>query len=101
MRMVLDWKMPLEPFNSMVKKGTAGQAMQKVLGALKAEAVYFTARGGCRGGIAIVDVADGSKIPSLAEPLFLTFNATVEFHPCMTPEELGKAGLDELGKAFG
>jgi len=101
MRMILDWKMPLEPFNSMVKAGTVGAQVQKVLGALKAEAVYFSARGGCRGGIAIVDVADASKIPSLAEPLFLTFNATVEFHPCMTPEDLGKAGLDDLGKAFG
>lgn len=101
MRMILDWKMPLEPFNSMVRAGTAGANIQKVLKALNAEAVYFSARGASRGGLAIVDVADASKIPSLAEPLFLTFNATVEFHPCMTPEDLGKAGLDELGKAFG
>ena len=49
----------------------------------------------------IVDVADPSKVPAIAEPLFLTFNASVEFCVAMSPEELGRAGLDELGKKYG
>ena len=101
MKVVLDFQFPLEPFNSLVKAGKAGETMQKVLGAIKADAVYFTARDGQRGGIAIVDLDDASKIPSLAEPFFLSFNATVRVLPCMTAEDLGKAGLDDLGKAFG
>jgi hypothetical protein len=64
------------------------------------EAVYFSERGGKRGGIMIVDVADPSKVPSIAEPLFLTFNASVEFHIAMGPQDLGRAGLDELGKKY-
>ncbi len=93
--------MPLEPFNSLVRKGTAGDVIQKILGDLKPEAVYFAAREGKRGGIMIVDLPDASKLPAIAEPFFLHFQATVAFHPCMTPEDLGKAGLEELGKKWG
>jgi hypothetical protein len=49
----------------------------------------------------IVDVSDPSKIPALAEPLFLTFNSSVEFRVVMTPDDLQKAGLDEVGKKWG
>jgi hypothetical protein len=74
--------------------------MQRILGESKPEAAYFTEYGGKRGAIFIVDVADASKIPSLAEPWFLLFNADVEFHAVMTPDELGRAGVDALGKKW-
>ena len=101
MKMLIDMEFPIEPFNSLVRKGTAGQTIQKVLGDIKPEAAYFMARNGKRGGILVVEVADPSKIPAIAEPLFLYFNASVEFHPFMTPEDLAKAGLEELGKKYG
>jgi hypothetical protein len=41
-----------------------------------------------------------SQIPALAEPWFLNFNADVEFHPVMVPEDLAKANLDALGKKW-
>jgi hypothetical protein len=50
--------------------------------------------------ILIVDLPDPSKVPSLAEPWFLAFNADVEFHIVMAPEELQKAGLEDLGKKW-
>ena len=56
---------------------------------------------GKRGAILIVNMDDPSKIPSLAEPWFLKFNGDVEFHIVMSPEDLGKAGLEELGKKWG
>ena len=100
MRMLIDVLMPLEPFNSLVKNGTAGQIIEKILGDLKPEAAYFAARDGKRSGLIVLDVADASKIPSVAEPFFLHFNASVMFYPCMTPADLGKAGLEELGKKY-
>jgi hypothetical protein len=100
MRMLVDIQLPIEPFNALVKNGTAGQIIQKILEDLKPEAAYFAARDGKRGGIIVIDVADASKIPSVAEPFFLHFNASVSFHPCMTPADLGKAGLEELGKKY-
>ncbi len=49
----------------------------------------------------VVDVQSPSDVPRLAEPFFLAFNAQVEFRVCMTPEDLGKANLDALGKKWG
>ncbi len=100
MRMLLDWDMPLEPFNTMVKNGTAGRTIEKVLGEIKPEAVYFCARGGKRGGTMIVDLPDASAIPKVAEHMFLAFEASVQLYPCMTPEDLKNAGLDDLGKGY-
>lgn len=44
-----------------------------------------------------MNVEDPSKVPELAEPWFLQFNANVQFHVVMSPEELGRAGLENLG----
>ena len=100
MRMLVNFDFPLEPFNTLVRNGTVGQKIQQILEDIKPEAVYFSERNGMRGGILIVDVADPSKVPAIAEPFFLTFNASVEFHVVMGPEDLAKAGLDELGKKY-
>ena len=101
MRMMVDVNFPLEPFNSLVKDGTVGQKMQQILEDIKPEAVYFSERGGKRGATLIVDVADPTKFPSIAEPFFLTFNGSVEFHIVMGPEELAQAGLEGLGQKYG
>lgn len=101
MRMIIDFNFPLEPFNSLVRNGTVGQKLQQILEDVKPEAVYFSERNGQRGGLMIVDVADPSKVPSIAEPLFLTFNANVQLRVAMTAEDLAGAGLDDLGKKWG
>jgi hypothetical protein len=100
MRMLVDLNFPLEPFNSLVRNGTVGQKIQQILEDIKPEAVYFSERNGRRGGILIVDVADPSRVPAIAEPFFLTFNASVEFHVVMGPDDLRRAGLEELGKKY-
>ena len=100
MRMMMDVNLPLEPFNTFVKNGTAGQKIEAILKDIEPEAVYFSERDGKRGGVLIVDVADPSRVPALAEPWFLTFDASVRFHIVMSPAELAKAGLKELGKKY-
>jgi hypothetical protein len=101
MRMIMLVQCPAEPFNTLVRNGTVGPKMKQILDAIKPESAYFTEREGHRGGIFVVDVKSSSDIPRLAEPWFLTFNAEVEFRIAMTPEELGKAHLDVLGKTWG
>lgn len=100
MRMLVHVRFPLEPFNSAVRDGTAGEKIQRILESIKPEAVYFTEQNGHRGGTLVVNVKDSSEVPALAEPFFLTFNAEVEFRIAMTPEDLARSGLDALGKKW-
>lgn len=100
MRMLLKVKFPHEEFNQAVRDGSIGSKMRRILEDIKPEAVYFTGQNGQRGAILIIDLIDPSRVPALAEPWFLTFNADVEFHIVMTPEDLQKAGLEELGKKW-
>ena len=100
MKMLLHVRLPHKEFNEAVRAGTAGSKLNRILEETRPEAVYFTEYDGRRGAVMIVDVADPSKIPTFAEPWFLTFNADVQFHAVMTPEDLKRAGLDALGKKW-
>ena len=100
MRMLMNVRLPLEPFNTAVRDGSAGQKMQRILEAIKPEAAYFSEQDGRRGGVLVVDMKSPSDIPALAEPWFLTFKAEVEFRIAMTPEDLSRANLDALGKKW-
>ncbi len=100
MRMLLQVRIPHEDFNEAVRDGSAGKKLKKILDEIKAEEVYFTEYDGWRGAIMIVNVNDPSEVPKFAEPWFLSFNADCEFHIAMTPEDLGRAGLDALGKKW-
>jgi hypothetical protein len=97
MRMLMSVILPNAKFNAAVKDGTAGQSIGRILEAIKPEAVYFTEQDGRRGCILIVDVAEPSKIPALAEPWFLHFDAEVKFRIVMSAEDLKRSGIDELG----
>jgi hypothetical protein len=100
MRMLMNVKFPHEPFNTLVKEGTIGEIIRRILDDLKPESIYFTERGGNRGAVAVIDVDDSSRIPFFAEPFFINFNADCEFRVAISPEDLGKAGLEELGKKW-
>jgi len=100
MRMLLQVKFPNETFNAAVKDGSIGKKMQRILEEIKPEAVYFTEMDGRRGAILIVDLKDPSKVPALAEPFFLQFNAECSFRIVMTPDVLAKAGLEAIGKKW-
>lgn len=100
MRMLMFVHIPHEPFNSAVREGTSGETIGRILQDTKPESVYFTEQNGARGAVMVIDVKDPSQIPFYAEPWFLSFNADCEFRIAMTPEDLGKAGLNELGRKW-
>ena len=100
MRMIMNVSIPNEPFNTMVRKGSAGKTIQKILEAIKPEAAYFSEQNGHRGAVLIVDMKDASAIPALAEPWFLSFNADCNFRIAMTPEDLARSGLDKIAKSW-
>ncbi len=100
MRILLTVTLPVEEFNAAVRDGTVADKMSRILETTKPEAVYFTEQKGRRTAFIIADLPDPSRIPALAEPWFLTFNAQVEFRPVMTPDDLRRADLAALGKKW-
>jgi hypothetical protein len=100
MRMLVHVKMPNKEFSAYVKDGTVGQKVKRIFDEIKPETVYFTEYDGHRGVIMLVDVAEPSAVPRIAEPWFLMFNADVEFHIVMSPEDLEKGGIDKLAKKW-
>lgn len=100
MKMLLTVEMPHEPFNTLVKEGKTGQVIGRILEEIKPESIYFTEQDGQRGCVLVVEVEAASDIPKLSEPFFLNFNADCKFRIAMSPEDLRKAGLEELGKKW-
>jgi hypothetical protein len=100
MKMLMFVKFPPGKFNAAVRDGSIEKKMKKILEDTKPESAHFAELDGHRGGVMVVNVADASKIPFYAEPWFLTFDAEVQFRIAMTPEDLGRAGLEALGKKW-
>ncbi len=101
MKMLVTIICPIEPFNSMVRDGSVGEIIGRVIDDIKPESIYFTEQEGHRGAVMVVEVPDASAIPSIAEPWFLNFEANCEFRIAMTPEDLMNANLKALGEKWG
>lgn len=87
----------------MARSGKLGETAGSVIEAIQPEAVYFTAQDGVRGGHMVVNLNDVTEMPRIAEPLFLAFDAKVEFEPAMVPEDLMRASgdIEAAVKRFG
>lgn len=91
MRMMLRWTVPVERGNETIKDGSLAQTIETLMEELKPEAAYFWPENGERAGMMVFDMADPTQIPQIAEPLFMTFDAAVEFVPVMNADDLKKA----------
>jgi len=100
MKMLVNVTFPIEPFNSMVKSGTAGEIIGRVVDDIKPEVIYFTELDGNRGAVMVVDIPSASAVPKIAEPWFLNFDAECEFKIAMTTDDLMQADLTNLGKKW-
>lgn len=101
MRFMLTVRVPTNEGNEMARNGTLGQTIQTILEDIKPEAAYFSDIEGARGGYFVVNIDDASQIPAIAEPFYLTYGATVQMHPVMTPEDLGRSSLDQVAQKYG
>jgi hypothetical protein len=91
MRFLLKVNIPVESGNAAAKAGKLGAIIQSILAELKPEAAYFTDNNGQRSGLIFLEMKDASEIPAIAEPWFLAFNASIELHPVMVPDDLASA----------
>lgn len=100
MRLMMIITLPHAKFNEAIKDGSASIKIGKIMEAIKPESAYFTDAHGHRTGYLVVNLEDASQIPSLAEPWFLTFEADVHMHVCMTPDDLKRSGLDSMARQW-
>ncbi len=91
MRTMLRWTIPVERGNDAIKDGTVMQIIESMLQELDPEAAYFFPEDGKRSGLIVFDMTDPSQIPQIAEPLFMSVNAAVEFLPVMNADDLRRA----------
>jgi hypothetical protein len=100
MKMLLRIIMPNEPFNTLIRKGTIGKTLEKILGDLKPEAAYFTLEDGERSVLMVININKPGDYVKYAEPFFLQFNAHIKYEIVMSPDELKNAGIEEIGKKY-
>lgn len=93
--MLLKAQLDTEAANRAIADGSMPEAMGRVLDALQPEAAYFAPIDGKRTALLVFDLKDPSQIPVVSEPFFNVMNATVEFFPVMTRDDL-TAGLAQV-----
>jgi len=91
MRVMMKVNIPVEAGNAAAREGTLARRIQAILEDLEPEAAYFTDNEGQRAAFLFLHLKDSSEIPRIAEPWFHSFDARVEIHPVMAPEDLEKA----------
>ena len=103
MRFMLTFRISLEKGNVLTREGNLTQTVQSIVEEINPEAAYFGDMEGTRGGYLVLNMDDASQIPAIAEPLFLGLDATVQIHPVMTPEDLGRANaaIDQVAQRYG
>jgi hypothetical protein len=85
---------PTDIGNAKMKDGSLPKTLKAMLDDLKPDAVYFTEEYGSRTMLAVINMSDASQMVRMAEPSFLAFEASVEFHPAMTLDDLMKGAPD-------
>lgn len=98
MRMMLKVSIPVDGGNAAIKNGSLPKIMAETMDKLKPEAAYFTSDNGERTAFFVIDMADPSDLPAIAEPFFMGFNARVSLSPVMNADDL-KKGLAKLSQA--
>ena len=96
MKMLVNVVFPVEPFNSLVREGKAGEVIGRIVEDIKPESIFFTEHEGNRGAVMLINIPEASDVPAIAEPWYLHFEAFCEFKIAMTPDDLMKADLGKI-----
>ncbi len=91
MRFLVKATMPVEAGNAFVRDPNFEKLTEEILAEVKPEAVYFALEGGQRTLYFVVNVGETHQIPGIAEPLWLSLKASVEFIPALDQAEFARA----------
>jgi hypothetical protein len=89
---------PVEAGNKGIKEGMLPKTVTEFVDRVKPESCYFSTEAGKRTAYLIFDLKDPTMIPSIAEPFFMSLNASIEMTPVMNLEDL-KTGVEKAMKA--
>src|SRR3989338_4740861 len=92
MKFLVEARKPTDVGNRKLKDGSMMKQAQAYLAEVRPDAVYFSVAEGQRTIFMIVNLAGPEKIPEIAEPLWLDWEAEVYFTPVMDAKEFEKAG---------
>ena len=103
MKFLVRATMPVAAGNAFIKRADWQTKMDQIMGDLKPEAAYFTLDRGQRTLYLLVNVEHSHQLPAMAEPLWHTFQADVDFIPTMTQEDFGAAmpGIEAAVQRYG
>ena len=103
MRFLVKATIPVEAGNALVQDPNFGKRLESIVSDLKPETAYFAIEGGQRAVYFIVNIADVSQTPGIAEPLWLSLSADVEFIPLMNQADMAKAtpSIAQAAKKYG
>ena len=100
MRFLIRATIPVEAGNVLVRDPNFGKVLQDILSDLKPEAVYYAVEQGQRTIYFVVNVAETHQIAAIAEPLWLSLKANIEWIPAMNQADFTKA-LPGIERAVG
>jgi len=103
MRFLVKATIPVKAGNELVGDPQFGKRMESILSDIKPEAVYFAIEGGQRTIYLITNVKEASQTPAIAEPLWLSLKANVEFIPLMDQADMDRAlpSIVQAAKKYG
>ena len=95
MRILAKVGIPAVAGNRAIKDGSLPKILEAFLEKAKPEAAYFGVGDGRRTMYIVLDLASPADVPAIFEPLFMGFEATLDFQPIMDLADLRK-GLSSL-----
>lgn len=104
MKFLVKATIPVEAGNRLISQPSEFfDLVQKILGDIKPEAFYFALADGQRNNYFVVDLKDGSELPRIVEPYWLTMNAHIEAIPIMDHNDIEKsrAVIEEVAVKYG
>jgi hypothetical protein len=92
MRFLVQVEIPVEAGNAALLDGSLMPKIQRYLGEVKPEAVYYFAANGQRTIYLFLNIQRPEQLPEITEPLWLDMKANVNVVPAMNAEDFEKAG---------
>ena len=99
MRFMVQFAIPTQYGNDIVRSGKIEKVIKRLGEEFKPEAMYFYPDDGLRAGCMFIQTDNPAICAAIGERIWLGLQANIKVTPVMNGDELGK-GLAEMGKVI-